>query len=104
VLQEKGWKISDKNITDGLKKTIANTGLMGRWQIINTKPKVICDTAHNKDGLAWALAQLVSERFKRLHIVLGVVSDKDLGVVLPLFPKDADYYFCKPDIPRGMDA
>src|SRR5690554_3943733 len=104
VLQNNGWNISEENIRKGLLKTIKNTGLMGRWQVLQETPKVICDTGHNKEGLKYTMAQLKSETFKNLHIVLGVVSDKNLGAILPLFPKDARYYFCKPDVPRGMNA
>lgn len=103
-LQKKGWSISEENIKNGLMSTVKNTGLMGRWQIIKENPKVICDTGHNKEGLGLVLEQLKQEQYKKLHIVLGVVSDKDLASVLPLFPTDAIYYFCKPNIPRGMDA
>ena len=71
---------------------------------MNSNPKVICDTGHNKDGLKLVMEQLSMESYKKLHIVLGVVSDKDLSTVLPLFPTDAIYYFCKPNIPRGLDA
>lgn len=104
ILQNKGWKISEENIIRGLQNTINNTGLMGRWQILKEKPKVICDTGHNKEGLQLVIEQLENEEFENLHIVLGVVSDKDLGSVLSLFPKNAIYYFCKPNIPRGLDA
>ncbi len=104
VLQKKGWNISEKNIVNGLLNTIKNTGLMGRWQILNEIPKVICDTGHNKEGLQLVMEQLSMESYKELHIVLGVVNDKDLASALPLFPKDATYYFCKPNIPRGLDA
>ncbi len=104
VLRQKGWDISQENIVKGLLSTIKNTGLRGRWQILNETPKVICDTGHNKEGLQLVMEQLLKETYKSLHIVLGVVSDKDLGAVLPLFPKDAIYYFCKPNIPRGLDA
>ncbi len=104
ILKEKGWNITAGDVYKGLLNTIKNTGLMGRWQILQQSPKVICDTAHNKEGLELVLAQLKSEIYKTLHIVLGVVSDKDLKAVLPLFPADAIYYFCKPNIPRGMDT
>ena len=102
VLKEKGFKISDKNIEDGLLHVVENTGLLGRWQLLNEKPKVICDTGHNTDGLQYVFKQLQQENFEQLHIVFGVVNDKDLTKILPLFPKDAIYYFCKPDIPRGL--
>jgi dihydrofolate synthase/folylpolyglutamate synthase len=104
ILQQKRWNISEENIRNGLLNTLKNTGLMGRWQILNQNPKVVCDTGHNKEGLQLVMEQLSKENFKKLHIVLGVVSDKDLASVLPLFPKDAVYYFCKPNIPRGLDA
>ena len=77
---------------------------MGRWQLLGESPKVICDTAHNKNGLEIVLNQIQKEKFKQLHFVLGVVNDKDLVEILPLFPKNAKYYFCKPNISRGLDA
>ena len=104
VLREIGWNISEENIRAGLLNSIANTGLMGRWQILNDNPKVVCDTAHNQDGLRLVMEQLKKEKYKQLHVVLGVVNDKDLASVLPLFPKDAIYYFCRPSVPRGLDA
>lgn len=104
VLQEKGWQISEKNIKNGLRHSVPNTGLRGRWEVLQENPKVIVDTAHNKEGLSIVMAQLQKEIFTELHIVLGVVSDKDLSSILPLFPKDAHYYFCTPDVPRGMPA
>ena len=102
VLKEKGFKISDKNIEEGLLHVVENTGLLGRWQLLNDKPKVICDTGHNTDGLQYVFKQLQQETFEQLHIVFGVVNDKDLTKILPLFPKEAIYYFCKPNIPRGL--
>src|SRR5690606_35635071 len=77
---------------------------MGRWHILKENPKVICDTGHNKEGLSWVMKQIKETPHKNLHIVVGMVSDKDINSVLPLFPKKATYYFCKPDIPRGMEA
>jgi dihydrofolate synthase/folylpolyglutamate synthase len=102
-LQELGYSISDSHIKRGLLNVIKNTGLLGRWQILQESPKVICDVAHNKEGLNYTLKQLKEESYKTLHLVLGFVSDKDLDSVIPLFPKKAKYYFCKPDISRGMD-
>jgi dihydrofolate synthase/folylpolyglutamate synthase len=87
-----------------LLQVVKNTGLQGRWQQLGDSPKVICDTAHNKNGLEIVMYQIQKEKFDTLHIVLGVVNDKDLDEVLPLFPKNAIYYFCKPNIPRGLDA
>ncbi|MCD6543151.1 MAG: bifunctional folylpolyglutamate synthase/dihydrofolate synthase, partial [Flavobacteriaceae bacterium] len=96
-------QISDKVIKIGLQNIVANTGLKGRYQILYSNPKVICDTAHNKEGLHLVLDQIQKEEFNALHIVLGVVNDKNLDNILPLFPKDANYYFCKPNIPRGKN-
>lgn len=104
VLKTKGFAISEKNIKNGLQKVVKNTGLMGRWQVLNEQPKAICDTAHNAEGLRYVLKQLEEEKYEQLHIVFGVVNDKDLTSILPLFPKNAIYYFCKPNIPRGLDA
>jgi dihydrofolate synthase/folylpolyglutamate synthase len=98
----KGFTITEKNITDGLLHVVENTNLKGRWQVLQEQPKVICDTAHNAEGLKIVLHQLKKEKTKRLHIVLGVVSDKKLEDILPMFPTEASYYFCKPNIPRGL--
>ncbi|MDP3313052.1 folylpolyglutamate synthase/dihydrofolate synthase family protein [Lutibacter sp.] len=103
VLKDLNFNISEEHIKEGFLKTIGNTGLMGRWQVLNDIPKVICDTGHNKEGLFLVMQQLKLERFENLHIVLGMVNDKKLEDVLPLFPKNATYYFCKPNIPRGLD-
>ena len=103
-LQNIGYKISQKHIEVGLLNVVKNTGLLGRWQILNNKPKVICDTGHNREGLAYVMQQLFEENFEYLHIVFGVVNDKDLDLIIDLLPKKATYYFCKPDLPRGLDA
>jgi dihydrofolate synthase/folylpolyglutamate synthase len=96
--------ISEENIKDGILNVVKNTHLHGRWQILQENPKVICDTAHNAHGLEMVMHQLKKEDFKQLHIVLGVVNDKDLDSILPLFPKNAIYYFGKPKIERGLSA
>jgi dihydrofolate synthase/folylpolyglutamate synthase len=98
------FKISEENIKNGFLNVIKNTGLQGRWQQLNENPKTICDTAHNSHGLKIVLNQIQKEKFDELHIILGVVNDKDLDEILPLFPKNAKYYFCKPNISRGLDA
>ena len=98
------FKVSNENLKEGLLKVVTNTGLQGRWQQLGEKPKIICDTAHNKHGLAIVMNQIQKETFEHLHIVLGVVNDKDLDSILPLFPKDAQYYFCSPDSSRGLNA
>ncbi|WP_282056737.1 bifunctional folylpolyglutamate synthase/dihydrofolate synthase [Maribacter luteus] len=105
VLTElKDYKIKKKHIKRGLKHVVKNTGLLGRWQILNKKPFVVCDTAHNKEGLTYVTEQLAQQDFNELHMVLGFVKEKDLDSILPLFPKNAHYYFCKPNIMRGLDV
>ena len=105
VLNEQtDFQISQENIESGLLNVVKNTGLLGRWQQLGESPKVICDTAHNKNGLEIVLNQIQKEKFNQLHFVLGVVNDKDLDEVLSLFPKSAIYYFCKPNLPRGLEA
>jgi dihydrofolate synthase/folylpolyglutamate synthase len=103
-LKERGWDIPAHAAENGLLSVVETTGLKGRWQIIRQSPKVICDTAHNREGLEIVLNQLGREPYVKLRIVLGVVNDKDLDRILPLFPETARYYFCKPDVPRGLDA
>ena len=98
----KGYQVSKENIKNGLLNVVKNTNLKGRWQVLQEHPKIICDTAHNKEGLAIVLNQLKKQPFKRLHIVLGFVADKKLETMLPLFPSSASYYFCKPAISRGL--
>lgn len=105
VLQKTtSFQISEENIKQGLQKVVKNTGLQGRWQQLGANPKIICDTAHNEHGLKIAINQLKKEKFVELHIVLGMVNDKKPKDILPIFPKNAKYYFCKPIISRGLDA
>lgn len=104
VLQaENLFSISEVDIKAGFANVIKNTGLLGRWQQLQAAPKVICDTAHNKHGLEIVMQQVLDTPFDQLHIVFGVVNDKDLEEILPLFPKNAIYYFCKPNLFRGLD-
>jgi dihydrofolate synthase/folylpolyglutamate synthase len=104
VQSQNEFTISEAHLKNGFLNVIKNTGLMGRWQQLQDSPKVICDTAHNKEGLTLVLEQVLEESFDHLHVVLGLVNDKDLNEILPLFPKNATYYFCKPNIPRGLDV
>ena len=96
--------LSKENINQGLQNVSKNTGLKGRWEILQNNPKIIVDTAHNKEGLTIVMQQLKQEAYKTLHIVFGVVKDKDLEYILDLLPKDAIYYLCKPNISRGLDT
>ncbi|MFA8300919.1 MAG: folylpolyglutamate synthase/dihydrofolate synthase family protein [Hyphomicrobiales bacterium] len=103
-LKEQGFHISDKHITDGIYNVITNTGIKGRWQQLSENPRVICDTGHNFDGVQEILHRLELEPYKKLHFVLGVVNDKDIESILSMLPKNAIYYYCKANIPRGLDA
>jgi dihydrofolate synthase/folylpolyglutamate synthase len=104
VLRQAGFKISQAELQKGLLNVTYNTGLNGRWQVLGYDPKIICDTAHNKEGLTYVINQLKTETFNRLHIVFGVVNDKDLSSIIPLLPKNATYYLCKPDVQRGLEV
>lgn len=105
ALNETGkYKISKENIKDGVKNVQKNFTLMGRWQTLSTNPLTICDTGHNEDGLHYVLSQLNSMKKACLHFVFGVVNDKDIDTEMKMLPKDAVYYLCKADIPRGLDV
>jgi dihydrofolate synthase/folylpolyglutamate synthase len=80
-----------------------NTGLLGRWQVLSAKPLIICDTAHNEGGIREVVAQLKMTPCKQLHIIIGMVNDKDINGVLRLLPVNAKYYFTKANIPRALD-
>lgn len=97
------FKVTDRNISDGIRNVIRNTGLAGRWQILNLKPLTICDTAHNREGLESVIEQIRMIPKVSLHLILGFVNDKDLNSVLPLFPSDAKYYFTKASVPRALN-
>lgn len=100
----KDVKITEESLRNGLDNVIKNTGLLGRWQQLSEKPLVICDVAHNKEGITLAMKQIQEYEFKKLHIVFGVVKDKKLAEILPLLPESATYYFCKPNLPRGLNS
>src|SRR5690606_4483463 len=88
----------------GLLHTIANTGLLGRWQELGQSPLVVADTGHNESGLQVVFQQIAQQKYRQLHLVIGLVADKDLDKILPLFPIQAKYYFARPNIPRGLEA
>lgn len=98
------FKIEQKDVVNGLEFVVKNTNLMGRWQILGRQPLVIADTGHNVGGVKEIAMQLSDMTFRKLHFVLGCVNDKDIDGILHLLPHYADYYFCKADIPRGLDA
>lgn len=91
------------HFVNGVANVITNTGLMGRWQVLSDTPLTVCDTGHNREGLEYVVRQISQTQKKRLHMVIGFVSDKDLSLVLPLLPRDAIYYFTKASVPRALD-
>lgn len=98
------FNLSEDDIRDGIAKVIRNTHLMGRWQILCKDPLAIADTGHNVAGITEVVRQLAEMEYGKLHFVIGMVNDKDIDSVLQLLPHNAEYYFCKADIPRGLDA
>ena len=103
-LRRQHFDISDEQVVDALSRVQLLTGLQGRWQTLSTSPLTICDTGHNPDGIEEVLKNIASIPYQHLHFVIGMVNDKDITKVLNLLPKDATYYFCRPDIPRGLEA
>ncbi len=100
----KGFEITSNHIREGLLNVVSNTGILGRWQVIGHDPMIICDTAHNREGIVLVMQQLLAQEYKELHLVLGFVQDKNLEAILPLFPRQAHYYWARPDIRRGLDV
>lgn len=98
------WELNESDFRKGLKNVIKNTNFAGRWQRLGESPTIICDVAHNEDGIAWVVKQLKEQTYKKLHIVFGMVNDKDLRNVLVQLPKDATYYFTNADSPRALPA
>jgi dihydrofolate synthase/folylpolyglutamate synthase len=104
LLREKGWKISNASVRQGLVDVVVNTGLKGRWQVLGQSPLVICDTGHNLDGIREVANQIQRQSYKQLYMVVGMVKGKDALPILRLLPRDAYYFFCQAKIPRAMDA
>jgi len=103
-LKLSGIHIPDESIMAGIRNVVKNTGLLGRWQTLSLHPLTIADIGHNPDGIREVLEQIALTPHRRLHFVIGVVNDKDVYAMLAMLPKAASYYFCKADIPRGLDA
>ncbi len=103
-LNDRGYSISDENIIAGIRHMKQNTSLKGRWDVLDMHPLVVCDVGHNIAGISFVLQQLESITYNQLHMVIGMVSDKDIRPVLSLLPKNAMYYFCEAKIPRAMPA
>ncbi|NNE54853.1 MAG: bifunctional folylpolyglutamate synthase/dihydrofolate synthase [Flavobacteriales bacterium] len=104
ALKSRGWELDFEHVVSGLGNVVKLTGMQGRWQQLGEDPLIIADGAHNPDGLRVVIAELQRVRKGELHIVLGMVGDKPIEAALRMFPTDANYYFCKANIPRGMPA
>jgi dihydrofolate synthase/folylpolyglutamate synthase len=101
-LQQRGWEIDDQSVHKGLRQTKKLTGLHGRWEIIHTNPVVVLDVAHNEDGVRQLVQQAEVTPHQELHIVTGMVKDKEIEAILALFPQEARYYFTKAQVPRAL--
>ena len=104
LLQEGGYQISESDIQAGFAHVVELTGLMGRWQKLQEHPTVVCDTGHNVGGIQYIAEQLRRQVFRRLHIVIGMVNDKDVRGVLALLPREATYYFTQASVKRALPA
>ncbi|MDD2380587.1 MAG: bifunctional folylpolyglutamate synthase/dihydrofolate synthase [Mariniphaga sp.] len=103
LLRQMGWDIPEEHLLRGLAGARKMTGLQGRWQVLGYHPLLVCDTAHNAAGITEVVHQIRQTPFEKLHVVFGMVQDKDPVSVLSLMPKDAVYYFTRADIPRAMN-
>lgn len=103
LLIEKEYKITIKTLYKGLENVSKNTVLQGRWQLLGNNPTMVCDTAHNLDGIKFVVNQIKQTPYKNLHIVFGVVDDKNIDSILNIMPTKAEYYFAKANIPRALD-
>lgn len=97
------FNVQEEHLQKGLRIVVKNTGLLGRWQVLQQKPTIVCDTAHNKEGLEQIFNELSKQSFKEIHFVIGFVKDKSIEDLLSLFPKKAHYYFVKPNVARGLN-
>jgi dihydrofolate synthase/folylpolyglutamate synthase len=101
---QNAFQVTNADLYEGLSRVSQMTGLSGRWQVLGRNPLVVADTAHNAEGISWVIRQVMQQIYNKLHIVLGVVQDKNIDTMLQQLPRNATYYFCKADIPRALDA
>ena len=101
-LQQAGYQITEPDVRKGFAQVCELTGLMGRWQKLQDSPTLICDTGHNVGGISYIVEQLKFQKYEQLHMVIGMVNDKDIRGVLSLLPKDAVYYFTKAAVKRAL--
>jgi dihydrofolate synthase/folylpolyglutamate synthase len=104
VLKELGYKLNEDDIQHGLQKTKKITGLHGRWEVIHENPTIILDVGHNEDGIKQITQQIELTKHHDLHIIIGMVKDKEIDTVLSLLPHSANYYFTQAHIPRALPA
>lgn len=103
-LRRLGWDIPEQAVREGLLQVAKQTGLKGRWQILQHQPLLVADTAHNEAGIREVVNQLASLRYSQLWMVIGMVQDKDITAMLELLPENASYVFCQANIPRALEA
>jgi len=103
ILKNKGWALDESAIKTGLKQVKKTTGLHGRWETIHIQPLVILDVAHNPEGIRQLLQQIEITEHHALHMIIGMVNDKDIHSVLRVLPLQAEYYFTRAQIPRALD-
>lgn len=101
-LMEAGYAIAEKDIRNGFGKVSELTGLMGRWQKLGERPAIVCDTGHNTGGMKYIVEQLRQQKYRRLHIVIGMVNDKDISGILSMLPREASYYFTRASVQRSL--
>ena len=104
ILKHLDYKINDNHIKTGLNNVSNNTGLQGRWQVIQRKPMIICDTAHNEAALGEVISQLMDMEYSDLHFIIGFSNDKNLKKISKIFPEDSKYYFVQSKVGRARDA
>lgn len=104
LLKQGSFTITPATTLLGLERVIQNTHLMGRWQTLALYPQTVCDTGHNEEGIEQILTQLKNINYAQLHMVMGMVKDKNIDAVLAMLPKEASYYWCKANLPRAMEA
>ena len=103
-LDKTTFKIQERSLVDGIRKTTSNTGLRGRWEKIGEHPSIIVDVGHNPDGIKEIIRQLSNSTYHKLHVIVGLSKDKDYLEILSMLPKDAEYGFTQANIPRALDA
>lgn len=104
ILRTRSFLIPSEAIVDGIEAVSQTTGLKGRWQVLQTSPRVICDIGHNEAGVSLVVDQLSKESYNNLFIIWGMVEDKEVSKILKLLPNEASYTFCQASIPRAMPA